>query len=73
MYQTYVNQFLKIRIKNINYLGVSNHESSIHSNCSNCVEVGISNEDFSSNLKELLNVSYNVSNYDKSNFNCKLF
>ncbi|KAL5242667.1 hypothetical protein ACI65C_010077 [Semiaphis heraclei] len=52
-------------IKNINYLAISNNESSLHSNCSNCVEVGLSHDELSSNLRELLTVSYNHSNYDE--------
>ncbi|CAH1737258.1 unnamed protein product [Aphis gossypii] len=52
-------------IKNINYLAISNNESSLHSNCSNCVEVGLSHDELSSNLRELLTVSYNHSNYDQ--------
>lgn len=62
---------MKIRIKNINYLAISNHESSIHSNCSNCVEVGPSYEDLMSSLKELFKYSYDHSNYDKGKFECK--
>lgn len=60
--------YLKIRIKNINYLAISNHESSMHSNCSNCVEVGLSNEDLLSSLKELFKYSYDHSNNDKGKF-----
>ncbi|XP_026806626.1 neuroblastoma-amplified sequence-like [Rhopalosiphum maidis] len=52
-------------IKNINYLAISNNDSSLHSNCSNCVEVGLSHEELLSNLSELLKVSYNHSNYDQ--------
>lgn len=69
MYNKYV--YLKIRIKNLNYFGVSNYESSLHSHCSNCIEVGLSHKDLMSNFKELLKVSYNLSNHDKGNFNCK--
>lgn len=64
---------MKTRIKNINYLAVSNYESSSHSNCSNCVEVGLSHEDMISNLKEMLKVSYNHSNVDKGKLNYELF
>ncbi|KAF0758392.1 neuroblastoma-amplified sequence-like, partial [Aphis craccivora] len=52
-------------IKNINYLAISNNESSLHSNCSNCVEIGLSHDELLSNLRELLTVSYNHSNYDQ--------
>lgn len=64
---------LKIRIKNINYLAISNNESSLHSNCSNCVEVGLSHDELSSNLRELLTVSYNHSNYDEGKFIYQIF
>lgn len=53
---------------NMNYLPVSNYEISMHSNCSNCVEVALSHEDLLSNFRELLKVSYNHSNYDKGKF-----
>jgi len=65
---------LKIRINNINYLAVSNHESSVHSSCSNCVEVGLSHEDLSSKFKELLTVSYDhLNNNDKGEIKRILF
>lgn len=64
---------LKIRIKNINYLAVSNNESSLHSNCSNCVEVSLSHDELLSNLRELLTVSYNHSNYDQGKFLYQIF
>ncbi|XP_050419826.1 NBAS subunit of NRZ tethering complex-like [Adelges cooleyi] len=41
------------KIENLNYFAVSNYESSMHFNCSNCVEVMPSRETLKSNLHDL--------------------